>query len=71
MSPFLYRRDNATATKESYLHLIESRFKPYFSKIAIKDLNKGLIQKFIDQHTTAIKETPLLYYGRRCENYTV
>ena len=67
---FFTERDNATATKESYLHLIESRFKPYFSKIAIKDLNKGLIQRFIDQHTTAIKKT-LLYYGRRCENYIV
>ena len=54
---FFTERDNATATKESYLHLIESRFKPYFSKIAIKDLNKGLIQRFIDQHTTAIKNT--------------
>lgn len=45
---FFQDRDNAAATKEAYIHLINKRFKPFFEDVPIRDLNKGLLQRFAD-----------------------
>lgn len=52
---FFQDRDNAAATKETYIHLINKRFKPFFEDVPIRDLNKGLLQRFADQYSTGIK----------------
>lgn len=44
-----------TATKEDYIRMINARFKDYFENIPIKNLTKGLLQQFVDQYTTGVK----------------
>lgn len=47
----------ATSTRESYIRLIEQRIKPFFKDIPIKNLNKRLLQKFVNQYASDIRRT--------------
>lgn len=54
---FFNSREYAEATLELYLHVIEKRIKPNFKDVQIKDLTRGMLQAFVDQYSTDIKNT--------------